>query len=358
MGVLLMLAPTASAQLRCEGLFLTEFSKKLAPVLGEIRTNLNQPIVSQCGGTCYIEAAAAVIDSKLSTLLKRPVTISRADLFMKTLKYKMDTLARTLKNLPAKIESASAVSDIISGGNLLQIQSVLAKFSIEILEGRSQTEVYRDNKRLKYIFTKSGELIYSQLRSQEATATTKEDTDTRLRDEFKTMTGSILEDLNRDPIISERPLGRQIGPLTVKIKPLLIEIEPFKRYYQRITPNKEKEIIELLAKGELSLSYFHIKDYVKRKFGRDGFLDLPNTIDLFSKAEITKKKRGGAHAIALVDVILGEDRRIEYFVVRNTWGGGGDTDQGYHYISVDYLAHYGFQIYDLEIKDNFEGLNL
>jgi hypothetical protein len=121
-----------------------------------------------------------------------------------------------------------------------------------------------------------------------------------------------------------------------------------KRY---LPPELEKNILDNLSKGkELILSYYHVKPYEKRIDGRPGFLTLPDSGPYISRKEINAYNAqvtdprlviAGPHNATLVDVILGRTGRIEYLVIRNSWGLRETSDQGYYYISVDYLAEYG-----------------
>ncbi|MBC7465625.1 MAG: hypothetical protein H7256_06490 [Bdellovibrio sp.] len=358
---------SAFSQSRCEFLFhspLADSTSKQS-VLGLIRTNLDKPIVSQCVGTCYLEATASVVESKLSHYLNKPVTISRASFFMTNLMSRIESLLdRDSEGLRSAINSAAGKIDIVSNGSVRQMEDLLNSRSIEVFtQPRTQSEVYAENKLIKYIHEKTSRFLYELTRQIDANEVQNEQqADAAFQSLLKSRINDLISDLKNDDTIKNRPKGKRLDDFEFKLRPLQIYLQKTADNKTRLGPDLEKDIINRLKQnGELELSYYHIKDYVRRRNGHDGFLELPENEKLLTSAEVKKRKLGGGHLVSVVDVLLDANHRIEYLVVKNTWGAQGDTDRGYHYISIDYLTtvdtnldkgYNRFQIYDWQIKED------
>jgi hypothetical protein len=303
--------------------------------------------VTQCGGSCYFEGAVSPIEAKLSILMGRPVTISRPYLLANLLLLRLTGLAVGGKGVISFAESKNGSIDILSNGSLMLMAPLLNNANIRILEKKSQAYIYRENAVIKKMFAFVGRRIFEILKSRpQNPGLTTEERAAQFKSLFMKNIGSIAPGLKR--ILEEANLGVP-QPVEIKVKMKSTDLKFENQGF--LSSDLEAKISEVLSKKEeLTLSYFHVPSLAKKIDGRDGFLNLPEAPP--SKVEIEKQNLGGGHAAALVDIIKDSQGRIEFLVVRNSWGGQGDSDKGYHYISTKYLSHYGASIIEwmVEIK--------
>jgi hypothetical protein len=157
-----------------------------------------------------------------------------------------------------------------------------------------------------------------------------------------------------DAILDQAGLevGSPVKKIEFKLNRTFVDFEDGAHGKKHLKPEIEKYILDRVSQGkELILSYFHMKPYTERVGGRRGFVKLPDSGPpyLSIKEVLAKNAKikdpalvlGGFHNTAVVDVIRSPTGRIEYLVIRNSWGQKDTSDQGYYYISVDYLAEVG-----------------
>ncbi len=213
---------------------------------------------------------------------------------------------------------------------------------------KSQSYIYKENAVMKKLYNTIGQRIHDLLRSrQKKSFKTKEEAEIDASNALKAAISTFIPELKE--ILEDANLNTtdQISNIMIKPKSIGLEFEAG----DRLSPASEASIVETLSRGEeLTLNYFHVVSYTRRIDGHDGFLLLPE--NPIAKNEAEKNKMGGGHGVALVDVIKDRKGRVEYLVIRNSWGGQVKSDKGYHYISIKYLKYYGGSLLDwaLEFK--------
>lgn len=315
-------------------------------VLGDLRSSLRKASVRQCEGSCYFEAVVSPLEAKLSTHFGRSVTVSRPHLFANLLMMRLAVLSVGGKGLFAFQESKHGITDIVSNGNVLLMSSLINNTGLRIMGPKSQAYLHKENAVMKDLYNTSGQLVYDLLhaRPQKRFKTKAE----AAADTSATLKASIISFMPKlKKILETSELSVPDAVTNFKIKPKNFDLEF--EVGDQLSSALETRIIETLSKGEeLTLVYFHINSYVKKRHGRDGFLTLSD--NPIEKSEAEKNKKGGSHAVAVVDVIKNMSGRIEYIVIRNSWGGQGRSDRGYHYISIKYLKHYGGSVLDWSLQ--------
>ncbi len=316
------------------------------PVLGDIRKNLDKTPVSQCRGTCYFESNTSAIGSKISKLLGQAVEVSRPHLFVHNLITRLKSLSEARPNVfdAPDLRSVDGLADFVSGGSEGELAYTLKNTSIHLISPRTQIEIYRENQIIQNIYNKVGEAVYNLLHSRKFPATGFKSDDEALIDqsyELKQAVEKISAEAERLLEESGVPEGVRID--NPKIKNLTYDLEfedgPGGQVY--LKTETEKRIVDQLEKGvEPVLSYFHVTEYSRTMNGHDGFMMLPEKGEPLAARAVFRRRKGGPHAISLVDVMRNSEGRIQYLVVRNSWGSRRRTDYGYNYISMAYLKHY------------------
>jgi len=342
---------TAYAQNSCFSTHAKSLQKYEA--LGDLRVNLDKSAVTQCAGSCYFEASVANAESLLSKHMGETVTFSRPRLFAMTMLLRLSFLSTMKDNMFVKTSSQGGIVDIISGGST-SLMPLVFNDGLTLYGPKSQADIYKENKVIKQLHRKIGELFYLRLHDPslvEQDVKSKADAETSYTKLVKDSLPILIEEMKRIILSADLGPGRKVPGNKFGSKNLPVSFEKDSEGTARLTPETEQMIVDRLSqKEELLMTYFHNQAYVHKENGRDGFLSIPENTQPMSKEEAGKKKLGGGHGVVLVDVIRGKDGRIEYLVVRNSWGAQGDTDGGHHYISVKYLHFYGLHLSNLEVK--------
>ncbi|MGZ5279094.1 MAG: hypothetical protein ACXWC9_04085 [Pseudobdellovibrionaceae bacterium] len=244
-------------------------------------------------------------------------------------------------------------ADFVSGGNQYEIKYLLKESPIHLVGPRSQLETYKENLVIRKIFNQVSQDVYDLLHSRKFPEAGFKSAD----EAFKARNTALDKGIARISAKAKKlldesgtPSGIAIENLNTKTKNYGLDFEMDPNGRLALKPEIEKQIVNKLGNGEeLVLNYFHLLEYTKRINGRDGYLDLPDHGDPISAELALKNKQGGSHAIALVDVIRDSSGRIQYFVVRNSWGIRRRTDNGYNYISLAYLKQYGAEVTEWSI---------
>ncbi len=380
-------------------------------ILGDLKSVLEKPIVRQCAGTCYFEASVSAAESALTKFWGSPKFISRPLLFYELILNQLSKLEK-LKSLdstsgnesqqPEIFNLATNKIDIVSAGGAMFVSNLIALKPIYVVSTKNQNYINKETafiqKMYDFVGNKLTDWLVPELKSidlntnnlSESTKLEKikralQKNDFSLSDDQKNQIRLGLQSILREFIyelkdIESRsstdghidPAGQsidsthvndpknttqgQIGLSQLVKENFFKEVVMAKTFSKKLnfdsqylSPSLEELIIGSLQSGkELFLSYFHIRNYVRKLNDRKGFLMLTpaEQSQPIPPDQAIKNKLGNYHAVVIVDVIKNKAGRIEYLVVRNSFGDHALTDNGYNYIHVNYLAQYGANIVD------------
>ncbi|MCB0422193.1 MAG: hypothetical protein KDD61_14440 [Bdellovibrionales bacterium] len=312
-------------------------------ILGDLQPQRRKPFVRQCSGTCYFESYVSVLESVLSRHYGQTLAISRPHLFSLLILEKLRSGYLFGMGKLTYFSQTALEIDLISSGNRHYMRNLVNQKPLVLRGSKTQSQIYKEDLWMRQVHHQVAALLSLRMKERfpKGHRPTKEHYFAQLRE----ILNEVLPEVEQ--ILRERlavfALESYLGTAKIFVKNdfFILSFEEISKNEFRMSEKTEQAVKDHLISGqEINLDYFHILPYVTIKDGRPGFLELPSDSTPLTFEQVMAKKLGGGHSIAVTDVILDGNGRIEYFVARNTWASRNKTDHGYHYISINYLHHY------------------
>ena len=314
------------------------------PRLGQVQGQ-DTPIKKQCGGTCYLEAVIETVDRELRVSGGIQYRLNRPQLFARWLVQRISKLNFSASNLQVQI------NEMMQSGSVIQFIEFLSG-NLKLSAGVTTAEAMQKEDAFIQSFT--NEIIglaktHDNKESKSSGLILLSGTQTSSNSDFQTAFRKYVDWLKTEVSKVSPTLSGFENKLTFK-KADLSKALTEKPEFQ---PQIEEELKNRLNRGRGVMVRFHILNSLQSiQDGRAGFYDIQSDKLNSERAVLMGlAKDENLHFGAIIDYIEGGDGRIEYLVMKNSWGSENFvTDNGYIYLSVRYLSVFGRELYFTDIS--------
>lgn len=314
--ILLLATPVRAAESACEWALKTSSNEVRFLTHQKSRVPVTN-IVTQCAGTCYLEASLAQAESGLSHYLGRQVGLSRGHLFASLLKKRAMAFLSQGSLAQFSWHLQDGLIDVVSVGTHSEILSIFAQSGTLMVSPKTTGEIESETRLMEKLHVEVGRKLYDYHQRGLLNGEASENLYSQAKKEIENLINPVLE------------LQEQQGRL------VHLQMDEAFAVAEHNYEAVEKMVLSELHKGRSVLvDYLHLKDHLQMIEGQSATLTLERPDEQLRLSH--GSPNGGKHVALIIDYVLNDEGQVESYVVRNSWG-QHQTRDGHFLMDVNYF---------------------